>query len=402
MLALAIGLFVGIERERRRKEAGLRTFAFVGLIGALGSLMGTGFALIALALVGVLIALLNFDTIGSGEGAEITTSAALAAVAFSGVLAGQGQLLIAASLGVITAALLAWKEPLAGFSHTLTDTELRSAVLLAILAIVIYPVLPEGHVGPAALLDPRAVWIAVLLVAGLGFVNYILLKVYGPHAIELTGFLGGLVNSTVTVTELASRAEASRQQLAPIAFRGIVLTTAAMLLRNAIILGILAPRALWDVGVPMGLMFAGASAIALLQYWVSRSPDTDDGAITGLQSPFSLIEALKFGLIFLALTVAGTLAQRTLGSEGFYGISALGGLVSSATAVASAASLAASRELSPRVAGMGAVFASLASVAVNFPLAARAVGDRGMIRKIGYALGFVFLLGLGGTLVVLL
>jgi uncharacterized membrane protein YhiD involved in acid resistance len=33
-LALAIGLFVGIERERRRKEAGLRTFAFASLVTA--------------------------------------------------------------------------------------------------------------------------------------------------------------------------------------------------------------------------------------------------------------------------------------------------------------------------------------------------------------------------------
>src|SRR5690242_18415216 len=94
MLALAIGLFVGIERERRRKEAGLRTFAFVGLMGALGSLMGTSFALLSLALVGVLIVLLNFDTIRNGERAEITTSAALVVVAFCGVLAGQGQMLI--------------------------------------------------------------------------------------------------------------------------------------------------------------------------------------------------------------------------------------------------------------------------------------------------------------------
>ena len=33
-LALAIGLFVGLEREWRGKEAGLRTFGFAGLLGA--------------------------------------------------------------------------------------------------------------------------------------------------------------------------------------------------------------------------------------------------------------------------------------------------------------------------------------------------------------------------------
>ena len=52
VLALAIGLFVGIERERRRKEAGLRTFAFTALLGAVGAMLGTPYALAALGLGG--------------------------------------------------------------------------------------------------------------------------------------------------------------------------------------------------------------------------------------------------------------------------------------------------------------------------------------------------------------
>ena len=34
-LAVALGLLIGIERERRGKEAGLRTFGFICLLGAL-------------------------------------------------------------------------------------------------------------------------------------------------------------------------------------------------------------------------------------------------------------------------------------------------------------------------------------------------------------------------------
>ncbi len=399
MLALALGLFVGIERERQKKEAGLRTFAFVGLMGAVGSLMGDSFALLSLALVGVLVVLLNLDTIRSGEGAEITTSAALVAVAFSGMLAGEGHMLISASLGVMTAALLAWKKPLAGFTQAITEREIRSAVMLAILAIVIYPVLPKGNVGPGNLVNPRTIWLAVLLVAGLGFINYVLLKLYGPHAIELTGFLGGLVNSTVTVTELASRASGSNQSLGPLALRGVVIATGAMLLRNGVILGVLAPRALLEAIVPLGLMLAGVVVIVLLHSRRDRHPQAAKASLASLQSPFSLREALKFGLIYLVLTVAGTLAQRWLGTGGFYGVSILGGLVSSATAVASAGTLAASKELSTQVAGWGAVFASLASTAIHFPLAAREIHDRPLIRKIGYALGTIFTPGIGWSAV---
>ena len=39
-LALAIGLFIGIERARRQKVAGVRTFAFAAVLGAVGGLLG--------------------------------------------------------------------------------------------------------------------------------------------------------------------------------------------------------------------------------------------------------------------------------------------------------------------------------------------------------------------------
>ena len=39
-LSLALGLLIGLERERRGKEAGLRTFGFVCLLGALGGSLG--------------------------------------------------------------------------------------------------------------------------------------------------------------------------------------------------------------------------------------------------------------------------------------------------------------------------------------------------------------------------
>ena len=77
LLALALGLVVGLERERRSKEAGLRTFAFVALLGALGALLGEAFSLAILALVGVLVVLLNLHALRSRQVSELTTSAAL-------------------------------------------------------------------------------------------------------------------------------------------------------------------------------------------------------------------------------------------------------------------------------------------------------------------------------------
>jgi hypothetical protein len=195
-LALAVGLFVGLEREWRGKEAGLRTFGFASLLGALGGLLGPPFALAAVVGTFVLVLILNWSSIGSASGIELTTSAALMVVAFTGVICGQGHRVTPAAVAVITAALLAWKERMATFSHRLTAEELRSAILLGILAFAVYPVLPDHAVDPWGLVIPRAAFVAVLLISALGFVNYVLWKLLGSRGLAATAFLGGLVNST--------------------------------------------------------------------------------------------------------------------------------------------------------------------------------------------------------------
>ena len=226
---------------------------------------------VVLFLVAVLVVFLNIETIRTDEGAEITTSAALFVTSFAGLLAGQGHTFTPSALGIATAALLAWKEPLAGFSQALTESELRSAILLAILAFVVYPILPVGSIDPWGLVDPRAAWITVILIAALGFTNYVLLKLYGARGIEFTGFLGGLVNSTVTVAELTERARNNNGNFTHVAYRGVVLATTAMLVRNAVILGLLAPLALINAAIALALMIAGAS-VAI--FW--RRTDTHD------------------------------------------------------------------------------------------------------------------------------
>jgi uncharacterized membrane protein (DUF4010 family) len=401
-LALALGLLLGIERERRRKEAGLRTFAFASVLGAMGGLLGDSYALLALALLGVLIVLLNLETIRTGEGSEITTSAALLVTGYVGVLAGKGHTFTPTALGVATAALLAWKEPLAGFSRAVTDRELRSAIMLAILGFVVYPVLPLGSVDPWHLIEPRAAWVAVILIAALGFGNYVLLKLYGTRGIALGAFLGGLVNSTVAVTDLSKRTSEAGKGFTVQAYRGIILATAAMLIRNAVLLGLIAPAALLAGAVPLGMMLAGTLGVALVGRGRDELAAGDVSGAPEMASPFSLALALKYGLIFLALQVAGTLAQRSLGEAGFYAVSVVGGFVSSASAVASAGNLASAGTLSPSVAAIGALLASVTSALVNLPIVARVAGDRALTRRVAMVLAALVVLGAVGVAVQML
>jgi len=367
-LALAIGLFVGVERERRGKESGLRTFGFAALLGGIGGLLGDNYALLSLILLGVLIVFLNIQTLRSNQGTELTTSAALLVTGFAGVLCGQGHTLTPAAIAVIATALLALKQPLAGFSIGLSEIELRSAILLGILAIVIYPALPAGTVDPWGIIDLRTAWVTVILIAGIGFINYVLWKIYGSHGVELAGFLGGLINSSVAVRELALRVAETEGQLADVAFRGMLLAVTAMIVRNAILLAILAPRALGSAALAFALMLLASGGLAFI-HW-RRVPQTDgaDAPALRLKSPFSLQSALKFGLVLLLIQLASVVAQQFAGPTGVYAISFFGGLFSSASAVASAANLSARGTIPENVAGIGAVIASLTSVAINLPL----------------------------------
>jgi Domain of unknown function (DUF4010) len=73
---------------------------------------------------------------------------------------------------------------------------------------------------------------------------------------DITSFLGGLVNSTAAVAELSSRVREVGEGFVKLAYRGVVLATGAMLLRNSLILAILAAQAFTYSLIPMLIMLA--------------------------------------------------------------------------------------------------------------------------------------------------
>lgn len=444
-LALAVGLFVGMEREHNRKEAGLRTFAFVAVLGALGGILGGVYAVLALIFVGILVILLAVQTLKSGEGAEITTAAAMFITAFTGVLSGLGLPIPTAALAVMTAALLAWKRPLAGFSRTLSEIEVRSAIMLAMLAFVVYPILPVGSVDPWGLIVPRSAWITVILMAALGFVNYVLLKLYSDRGLLITGFLGGLVNSKLASIELATRANNMNEKGVDAAYRGIILTNGAMVVRNLVVLIILAPVAVIGMISPLIVMLAIVGVVVFSEHIPSgmlrslvtheprrkREPGVDEwarsrtGEGTGevergvaveggdmvlpaeevqetpakevqetpaeeslgeIPSPFSVSSAIKFGIMFLIIQVVSTIALRELGEGGLYAVAILGGIISSVGAVASIANLAAQSEVTAQVAALGVVMTSVSSLLFCIPFVGKFGKNRYLTRRVTFTI----------------
>src|SRR5699024_10971371 len=194
--------------------------------------------------------------------------------------------------------------------------------------------LPKGTIDKWGVIEPRSIWIIVIIIAGIGFVNYILWKLYGKRGMKLASFFGGFVNSTVTVHNLAEKVQKSESHMHRSVLQSIMLADTAMLTRNAVLLLILAPQLLLGSLLSFAAMIFGYVGMIFIYGKFQKSAEEPDQLDLKLKSPFSLFSTLRFAFILLVLQVAGIVAQRTLGQSAFFGVSFLGGLFSSASVIA--------------------------------------------------------------------
>ena len=392
--SLCIGLLVGIEREWANKEFGLRTFAFISVLGMLSAHLPTALAAVAFVGVLLLIAASDVRNILAARPLELTTSMAALLVFAAGYLVGIGHVFTPVASAVIITMLLAWKLELRKFAGGLTLEEIRSAVLLGLLGFVIYPLLPDRFVDRWQLINPRAAWVIVIVIAGIGFANYVLLKIYGTRGVYLSGFLGGFVNSTAAAAELSKPLGTGGTPFG-VAVAALLLTIVAMFARNLVILAIFSPAAVAAAAGPLVVMALGA----LIFVRQSRARSAGAPAEIHLESPVSIKHVLNFAGLFLLIQIVSTLGERHLGKFGFLGISVLGGFVSSASTTAAAANMVAHGQLPPSVAGTGVVLASFASALINLPIIQRQGKNPALTRRLAT---LTILLTLLGVVVLLL
>ena len=170
----------------------------------------------------------------------------------------------------------------------------------------------------------------------------------------------------------------------------VLLTTAAMLVRNLLILVVFspaaAPLALW----PMLAMASGAIYFA----WRRRDRSLRPAGELQLSSPVSLRKVVSFGMMFLSIAAIGTLGTRFLGKYGFLIVSLFGGLFSSASTTAAAANLSVHGKLSPQTAAVAAILTSVASALVNLPVLYRQTRRKEETRTLSVISFVLVLIGL--------
>jgi uncharacterized membrane protein (DUF4010 family) len=388
-VSLGIGLLVGIEREWSNKDMGIRTFALISLLGMIGSLFSQSMALVSFVGVFLIVVFANARSLWVSRSLEATTSAALLVIFVLGALVGQGHLFTPVAAAILMTMLLAWKVELHRFAGGLQTAEIRSAVLLGLLGLVVYPVLPNKFIDRWDLINPREAWITVIVIAGIGFVNYVLLKIYGEKGLYVSGFLGGFVNSSAAAVELAKPLGTSGTS-SGVALAALLLTVVAMFARNLIILALFSPSAALSAAAPLLTM----TAVVLVFVRRSKERASDAPAQLQLESPVSIKRVLTFAGLFLAIQIISTLGERYFGKFGFLAVSVLGGLVSSASTSAAAATLAGHGEMRAQLAGTGVVLASVASALINLPLIGRSAKNPELSRRLALVTVTVAVIGI--------
>jgi Predicted membrane protein len=373
-MAAALGLFLGLEREWSDKPAGIRTFSLTSLLGAVFTIIATGtpYGSLLLAVGGLfvisqtlLIGVLGLLPDRSPDSLSLTTAVSLFVSYGVGVLVASGFVLEGVTVAVLSSTLLVLKRELHGIAGGLSREEIQSAIEFAILAFVIYPLLPAGvlEVGPVPF-EPRIAWLMVVTVAGIGIVNYALVRTYGGRGIAVTGFFGGLASSAAVVGAMLDHVQQEREAV-QYGVAAVLLANAAMALRNlgiAVVFTLSTGTVLYDAVFPLGVLVVGGFLIA----WVIA--DWDQQVDMEFASPFSLRNALAFGSVFLFILAGSTVAQAEFGTAGLYVSALVSGLVSSAGVTTSAVLLFRSGTIDSPETVVAILLATAASVLVKVGL----------------------------------
>lgn len=362
-VVLAIGLLIGVERERNkgsgpdRAAAGVRTFVLCALAGGVGEFLGTP----ALVLAGLVIGWLAASSYRRSRDADpgLTTEVAMLVTFLLGSLALRSPAL-AGALGVVVALVLVSKSRLHRFvREALSETEMQDLLILMAAAFVVLPLLPEDPVDPWGVIDLRRLWTLVVAVMAVSSAGYLALRAFGSRlGLTLAGFAGGFVSSTATIASMGERARELPEHRA--AFAGAALASnVGTVVQLGVVLAALAPSLLRPAGLP--LMAAGAVALAAALVAGLRSRDGgDERRPPPPKRPFELRQVLAFVALLAAIIMVAGIARHWLGEQSLPWVLAATGMADVHAAAASAAQLTAAGQISEQLA-MQCILAALAT-----------------------------------------
>ena len=395
-IALGLGLLVGLQRESVASPlAGVRTFPLITVFGALCALSATHFGgwivaagLVALAALIFVARLSEFkDTAAAGYG--LTTEVAMLLMFGVGAYIVVGERIVAIVVGASVAVLLQFKRELHGLTARFSAENLRAIMQFALISLVILPVLPNRTYDPYAVLNPRHIWLMVVLIVGISLSGYILYKFFGESAgLVLGGIMGGLISSTATTVSYAKRTahapEGSR-------LAGVVIMIASTIVFARLLLevALVAPGFLPFAAPPLVIMFALSALLSLVSWFRVKRSQT---SMPEQANPSELKSALFFGAIYAFVLFAVAAAKDWFGNSGLYAVAALSGLTDTDAITLSTAKLVGGQVLQPQVGWRLILIAGMSNLLFKAALIA-AIGAKKLLLMIAPLYALVLLTG---------
>ena len=332
-VAIGLGVLIGLERQRalaNEPGAGVRTFALIALSGAVSGYLEAALGLTALAIVffaAIAALVLAIHVISALRGDTGLTTEVSALLCFTlGLLCTRGHVPLAAAIAVAMALLLALRDWLHALARRIEPPDVDATLKFAIVTLIVLPLVPTQTYGPPPLdvLNPYRIWLMVVLISGLNFASYLLVKAVGAdRGIGIAGLLGGLVSSTAVTLGFSQRSRERGADVPALAL-GITLAWTVMFFRVVIMTFV--------IDRPLGLRLAAAMALLCAAslgacYWLWRRRKAGERRkVEAGANPFELGQAVKFGLLFGVVVFAAKAAEVYLGEAGLYLAAAVAGL----------------------------------------------------------------------------
>jgi len=349
-VALGIGLLIGSERERRkaaagerRKDgagsstvAGIRTFTIASLLGAVSTAIDPWLLMVSIICVTVFVTAATF--VSNDDNPSLTTEVSLIFTVILGGLA-MSEAGLAVSLAVAVAILLAAKEPIHWFVRgAITKDEMNDFFILAAATLIVLPVVPNELIGPFNAINPRNLWLIVILVMFIGALSHLALRLFGSKAgLPVVGLISGFISSIATIGAMGTRVRKT-PELMGASVAGATLSCLATVLQLSLLLAAIHPPTLYALAGP--LVFAGVT-ISIYGFVVTMSSLHQNGVeMSNPGRSFSVKTALMLAVVIaLALMVSAAL-KTWFGQAGLIVASGVAGLADAHAATISVASLA--------------------------------------------------------------
>jgi uncharacterized membrane protein (DUF4010 family) len=383
-VALGIGLLIGAERERRKVEgpsrspAGIRTFAVTSLAGAVSFVTG-GEILLAVTTAGAIVLTAIAYVRSESDDPGLTSEIALVLTALLGGLSMR-QPALAAGVAVTLAALLAARTQLHHFVRSvLTELEVTDGLILAGATLVVLPLLPDQPMGPYGALNPRSIWLIVILVMAISAAGYVAVRILGDRfGLAIAGLASGFISSVATIGAMGTRAKTTPAILGA-AVAAAVLSTVATIVQMCAVLAATSMAVLWVLSIP--LLGAGlAAAVYGVVFTIKTLGETKEvGSPAG--HAFSFSSAILLATTLSVILVVSAALRESFGEIGVIISAALAGFADTHSAAVSIASLVAAGKMSPSDA-ISPILAALSTNTISKIVIAWTAGGRAFAARL--------------------